>query len=263
MRERIDFDGDSVIVTGGAGGIGAAIVREFAKEGADVIVADIDADRGRAVADEVSAEFGTDARFIDTDVSDYEACRDCIAATVEAFGGLDVVVNGATSRRFPRSERFRAFVDQTTDHWQALLEVTLGGTVNMTHCSLPELADGDGGSVVNISSESRRGASNLSVGDTAANTMYASVKSALTGFTAALANEVGRHGVRVNAVSPGTVRTPETEGMLEREEDNIVDLIPLNRIGEPEDCAYLVLFLSSDAAEWITGQTVSVNGGFL
>jgi 3-oxoacyl-[acyl-carrier protein] reductase len=262
MREKIDFGGDSVIVTGGAGGIGETTVREFAKEGANVVVADIDVDRGQAIADVVTDEFGTDIRFVETDVSNYQACRDCVAATVDMFGGLDVLVNGATSRRFPRSERFQAFVDQSTAHWQGLIDVTLCGTVNMAHCALPELIDG-GGSIINISSKSRRGISNLSAGDTTENTLYATVKSGLTGFTAALANEVGQHGVRVNAVSPGTVRTDETEEMLAEAENEIVGMLPLNRVGEPEDCAYLVLFLSSDAADWITGQTMSVNGGLL
>lgn len=260
MREQIDFEGRVAIVTGGAGGIGGRTVREFAKEGADVVVADVDAAGGEALAEGASEPHDGEVRFVETDVSDYEACRDCVETTVEAFGGVDVLVNGATSRRFPREERFQQFVDQNPSHWEALVDVTLMGAVNMSHNALQVM---DGGAIVTISSETRRGAGNLGVGESTTNTMYATVKASHVGFTASLANEVGPHGIRVNAVSPALVRTGETEGMLDEHEDRLVEDYPMGRIGEPEDVANAILFLASDAAEWISGQTISVNGGHL
>jgi len=263
MREQIDFDGDVAVVTGGAGGIGGEIVEEFAAEGADVVIADVDADRGRAIAEAASDDHDGRAVFSEVDVSDVDACRGCVGAAVERFGGVDVLVNGATSRRFPREERFRPFVDQGPAHWDALVGVTLLGAVNMTHAALPRMIDAGSGAVVNISSVSRRGVSNLAAGDTGASTIYATVKEGLVGFTRAIATEVGGDGVRVNAVSPGTVRTQETAEMLERSEEDVAASIPLGRVGEPADVASAVLFLASDAAGWITGQTVPVNGGYL
>lgn len=263
MREKIDFTDDSVIVTGGAGGIGGEIVREFASEGANVVVADIDVEGGEALVEELDGKADGHVRFVETDVSDYDACRVCVEGTVDTFGGIDVLVNAATSRQFPRSERFMPFVDQSPEHWDGLIGVSFRGMVNMAHLVLPHMISAGEGSVVNISSESRRGIGNLSAGDTQASTMYTAVKEGIVGFTSGIATEVGSHGVRVNAVSPGTIRTQETASMLEKFEDDVVKSIPMGRVGEPEDTAYMVLFLASDAAGWVTGQTVSVNGGFL
>lgn len=264
MRELIDFTDAGVVVTGGAGGIGQTVVREFAAEGANVAIADIDRERGQAVADLVDDEFETTVTFVETDIGDYGDCQDCVETVVDAFDHLDVLVNAAASRKVSLPDKSRPFLEQEPSYWDPELSITLKGSLNMAHAALPHMIDRGSGSIVNFSSDSHRGQDpNITVGDHNL-TVYAAAKAGIVTFTKSLAKEVGPDGVRVNAIAPGIIQTPHTSGELSSEhEQALIDAHPLRRIGRPSDCAYLVVFLASDAADWITGQTVSVNGGFL
>ena len=204
MRELIDFDGRVAVVTGGASGIGEAVVTEFAKEGADVVVADIDDDRGPTVAEAIEADHGVSAAYRHTDVGDLGSCRDAVAATLDDRGRLDVLVNGAAAHA-----ETAPFVEEEPEAWAPHIEVTLKGALNMTRAVLPSMIDEGSGSVVSITSESYKGQDPRL-------TVYATAKAGVVAFTGTLAKEVGEHGVRVNAISPSTTRTPASAAWLEQ-----------------------------------------------
>lgn len=251
MRERIDFADQVAVVTGGASGIGEGIAEEFAAEGADVVVADIDDEAGQAVADGLEADHGVSATFSHTDVSDLESCQQTVETVLDGFGQVDVLVNGAAAHA-----ETVPFVEEDPGDWAPHIEVTLKGALNMTRAVLPSMVDRERGSVITISSESYKG-------QDPALTVYATAKAGLVAFTSSLAKEVGEHGVRVNAISPSTTWTPATADWLEQHGDKVAHAHPLGRLGEPVDHANAAVFLASDAADWITGQTLSVNGGYL
>lgn len=256
MKEQIDFTEQVAVVTGAASGIGEGIATEFAREGASIAVADIAVDRGTAVADRIAADHDVETTMVETDVSDYENCQTAIDTVVDELGGVDVLVNCAAGETGDLSAMTEPFVEETPEDWEPQIQVTLRGTLNMTHAALPEMIDQGSGSVISLISDSYQGHDpDL--------TVYATAKAALVTFTTSLSKEVGEHGVRVNAISPSTTKTPATEDWIEQHGEKVVQSYPLGRLGRPEDHAYAAVFLASDAADWITGQTISVNGGFL
>lgn len=256
MKEQVDFTERVVVVTGAASGIGEGIAKEFAKEGANIVIADIDTEGGQETADEIESEYGVTALVERTDISDYDACQETVEATVDEFGRLDTLVNCAAGETGDLSEMSKPFLEERPSDWDSQFDITLRGTINMTHNALAPMVDQESGSVISLISDSYQGQDpDL--------TVYASAKAALVTFTTSLAKEVGEHGVRVNAISPSTTKTPATEEWLEQYGDKVVQQYPLGRVGRPEDHANAAVFLASDAASWITGQTVSVNGGFL
>lgn len=255
MRELIDFDGHVTVVTGGASGIGAGIASEFGKEGSDVVVADIDVDGGRDVAEGIESDHGVTAEAVKMDVSDHEDCQATVEEVLEEFGRVDVLVNSAAADA-ASPEMTKPFVEEDSRHWDPHVNVTLRGALHATSAVLPHMIDREDGSVINVVSESYKG-------NDPSLAVYAAAKAGLVAFTNTVAKEVGEHGVRVNAISPSTTRTPATEDWLEKYGEKIVEAHPLGRLGRPEDQARAAVFLASDAADWITGQTLSVNGGYL
>lgn len=256
MKEVIDFTDQVAVVTGAASGIGEAIATELASESAGIAVIDIAVERGTTVADRIAAEHQVETTMVETDVSDYESCRSAIETVVDELGGIDILVNCVAGETGDLSAMTKPFVEERPEDWEPQIQVTLTGTLNMTHAVLPEMIDRGGGSVISLISDSYQGHDpDL--------TVYAAAKAALVTFTKSLSKEVGEHGIRVNAISPGTTETPATEAWIEQYGDKVVQAYPLGRLGQPEDHAYAAAFLASDAADWITGQTLSVNGGFL
>lgn len=254
MRELIDFSGETVVVTGGASAIGAAIGTEFAKEGADVVIADIDDERGTEAAETIAADHGVETLYEHTDVSDHEACQDLMTAVVDEFGGIDVLVNAAAVAA--PGDIAIPFLEETPENWDLQLNVTLMGAVNPSHAALPHMIENGGGAIVNFSSEAHKGQDNKLA-------MYGAAKSGVATFTKTLAKEFGGDDVRINAISPSATRTAATEEWMDKHGDHIVEAHALNRLGRPEDHANAVVFLASDAADWITGEILSVNGGYL
>jgi len=254
MREQIDFSGETAVVTGGASAIGAAIGAEFAKEGADVVIADIDDERGTDAVEEIAEEHGADTTYHHTDVSDLEACNDLVDAVVDEYGAVNVLVNAAAVAAPPAISI--PFLEETPDDWNAQLRVTLMGAVNPTHAVLPHMIENGGGAIVNFSSEAHKGQDNQLA-------MYGAAKSGVATFTKTLSKEFGGDDVRINAISPSATRTAATEEWMDKYGDHVLDQHALNRLGRPQDHANAVVFLASDAAEWITGEVLSVNGGYL
>ncbi|MEU9999235.1 SDR family NAD(P)-dependent oxidoreductase [Streptomyces sp. NPDC050848] len=236
------FEGYAALVTGGARGIGAGVVRRLVDEGARVVVADVDEDVAREAFGGVGA-----VRVVRCDVGDAESVDAAVAYAGEVFGGLDVLVNNAFAP--DRS-------DDTDGEWREQLDVTLMGAVRCARAAMPLLAAAGGrGAIVNIGSvnaEAHFG-----------NHAYSAAKAGLASFTRTLAGEAAPRGVRVNQVTPGTIATRGWESRQEQLAALAERVYPLGRVGTPEDIAAAVAFLASADAAWVTGTTLRVDGGLL
>jgi len=244
----IDLTGKRALVTGGSRGIGAAIARQLAENGADVAFTfQSSADRAQAVVRSIEAQ-GRRGVAIQADSADPAAIRRAVAEAVQALGGLDILVNNAAIARYDTIAEIKL------DDIDALLAVNVRGPVLATQAALPHL--GAGGRVVTIGSA---GADRI-VGATG--TVYFMTKSALQSFTRGLAHELGSRDITANLVQPGSTDTDmnPADGAFS---DFQRSLIPLGRYGAPADIAAAVAFLSSDAARHITGAVVNVDGGLL
>ena len=243
----------TVIVTGGARGIGRAIVEAFAHAGANVVIADLRLEAAEQTASGVGACECRRVIAVQTDVTkreDVERVRD---EALRQFGKIDVLVNCAGW------DHLLPFLKTTPELWQKVLNINFLGVVNMCHAILPHMVERKQGAIINISSDTGRVGS---FGEA----IYASSKAAIIAFSKTIAREHARDNIRVNVVSPGLCDTPLIEEMREDEFTakilgSIVNFIPMKRLGQPEEVAPTVVFLASDAASYITGQVLSINGG--
>ena len=242
------------IVTGGAAGIGRAICELFSEEGARVVIADIDRDGGHETAGLIG-DAGGEALFVETDVSDEAQVASLVDATVEKYGGINVLVNDAAAFVFGKVE------DVTPDQWERVLGVNVLGPAYTVKHSLPHLRAAGSGSIVNIASISGFVAQTALV-------PYNTSKGALVQMTRCLALDLAPDNIRVNCVCPGAVLTQATE--LHRQftgEDRDQFLTDaansnfLNRHGQPREIAYGALFLASDESSFMTGQPLIIDGG--
>jgi NAD(P)-dependent dehydrogenase (short-subunit alcohol dehydrogenase family) len=244
------LDNKSGIVTGSGQGIGRAIALAYAREGAQVMVSDINDEMGNETVRLIKEAGGT-AAFVHCDVSDEDSVKAMVEVTLKAFGQLDIACNSAALSRGsgPIHEFERSIFDQTidmclTNTWLCM-KYEIGAMLK------------NGGAIVNISS-------NASLRGQAFNTAYATAKAGVNILTKSSAAEYGAQGIRINAVSPGVIRTPGLEKYFEEQPDMAEGLkkkAVLNRLGEPEEIAEAVCFLSSSRASFITGQILSVDGG--
>ncbi|MGW6207436.1 SDR family NAD(P)-dependent oxidoreductase [Streptomyces sp. NPDC055089] len=241
------FDGYRVLITGAGQGIGAATARRLAAEGARVLVTDLDGDRARTVAAGIR-ESGGEADPLTCDVADRTAVGAAVDHAVSLFGGLDVLVNNA----YACTPDAALFEDEPDEVWQRDLDVTLSGAYRCARAALPHLAASGRGAIVSIGSVN--GVQDFG------NHAYSAAKAGLASLTRTLAGHAGPRGVRVNLVTPGTVRTGGWAGR-EAELARVSGLYPLGRVGEPEDIAAAVAFLASSDAAWVTGTTLCVDGG--
>lgn len=251
------LEGRVAIVTGAAHGIGRAICVELAGEGASVWACDVlEADlEGTAAA--VGEATGGPCRTERVDVTEPRAVEAFVQAAVRAEGRLDVLVNTAGG---VAGQTMRPIETVTDADWRRIFAINLDGAFHFTRAVAPAMKAGGRGSIVNISSGAGRSYSLTGI------QAYASAKAGLIGFTRQTARELGAHGIRVNCVAPGFVRSnPASErqwhAMGEEGQRRLLDGIALGRLGRPEDIAKAVLFFASDDAAWVTGQTISVDGG--
>ncbi len=223
--------GKTAIVTGGAAGIGAAIVARFREEGANVVIFDLNAEKK-------------------VDITDYEAVKKAVAEV----GPVDILVNNAGW------DTFRPFLKTDPAFWQKIISINLIGAMNMLHCVLPGMVERGGGKVVNVASDAGR------VGSSG-EAPYSASKGGLIALTKTLARELAGKGVRLNVVCPGLTETNmltefmNAAGNPDKLAEAYRRAIPIGRLGRPDDLAGAILFFSSDDADFITGQVLSVSGG--
>jgi NAD(P)-dependent dehydrogenase (short-subunit alcohol dehydrogenase family) len=247
---QIDLAGRAAVVTGAGSGIGEAIAKTLAEAGAAVAVADIDPGAAERVAKEIEAAGGT-ALPVTFDIADAGAVATGLAAVRDELGPVRIVVNNAATWVV------KPFADTTQAEIDRIFAVTVYGTINVTQAALADLTAEPGGRVVNVVSDSARTGEPYMAA-------YASAKAALLGLTKSVAREVGRKGTTVNAVSPGTTQTPGGADFIEKAggAEKLAKPYPLGRIGQPQDIANAVLFFASPLSDWITGQVLSVSGGY-
>jgi len=245
------LDGKVGLVTGGGMGIGRAICEAFAREGASVVVADFNEAAGQETVSAIN-ESGGKALFVKADVSNEEQVKAAVAAAIERFGRLDIACNSAAvSRGSGPIHQFEKGV------FDATLELCLTNTWLCMKYEIEAMLAGGGGSIVNISS-------NASLRGQANNTAYAAAKGGVNILTKSSASEYGAQGIRINAVSPGVIRTPGIEKYFAEQPkvaEGLKRAAAMNRLGEPEEIAEAVVFLCSERASFITGQLLSVDGG--
>jgi meso-butanediol dehydrogenase/(S,S)-butanediol dehydrogenase/diacetyl reductase len=250
------LDGKVAMITGGAGGIGAATARLFCREGAKVALVDIDKKKVDEQAALISGEILSSRILpLSADVSSREQTREAVSRTVAEFSGLNALVNNAAARDyFPLAEA-------PEESWQRIIATNILGVANCCQAALSELRGGRGGCIVNVSSVygvvGRKGMG-----------QYDATKAAILSFTRTLAAEEAEHGIRVNAVCPGSTLTPFTLGRakargMTEEELKAKGFAPclLNRWATPDEIAYPILWLASDEASFITGAALMVDGG--
>jgi len=241
------FEGRVSIVTGASQGIGEAIARDLAAEGATVVLVDVQAAKLEAVAASIAAAGGrAEARAVD--VGDSAAVEAAVAAVAAAHGRIDHLVNNAGITRDGLLMRMKE------EDWDAVLRVNLKGTFNFSRAVLRTMIAARYGRIVNI-------ASIAGLMGNPGQTNYAASKAAVVAFAKSLAREVGSRGLTVNAVAPGFIATAMTDALPEEVKKTYLEAIPLKKFGLPKDVSSAVKFLLSEEAAYITGQVVSVNGG--
>src|SRR5437764_4704106 len=243
------LEGRTALVTGGAGGIGAATCRRLAAEGAVVAVTDLNLDGARNVATEIGGG------AYELDVRSTESVRAAVGAAESDLGPLEVLVNNAGY------DEFGFFVNTDEAMWDRVLAVNLRGVIAVTHAVLPGMQERRSGRIVNVASEAGRlGSSGSGI--------YSAAKAGVIGFTKAVAREAARYGVTCNAVAPGPIETPllmaapEALGEIgQKLVDVMVGSTVLRRLGQPDEVAAAITFLASDDASFVTGQALGVSGG--
>lgn len=248
------LDGKVAVITGGASGMGLATVRRFVQEGARVVIADLNAAHGADVLAELSADGGDDrVRFEQVDVAAEDDVARAVATAVDQFGQLDVIFNNAGV-----GGAFGAVTDLHVDDWRYTFDVLVTGVfLGIKHAARQMIAQGWGGSIVNTAS-----VAGLSGG--AGPLCYSAAKAAVINLTRAAALELAPQRIRVNAINPGIIVTPLMHGgRLEEAEKMTAPFVPWPTLGQPEDIAGAVLFLASDDAGYVTGDTMLVDGGLV
>jgi len=260
----LNLAGKSVIVTGGGSNIGRAISLTFAREGVQLTIADVDEAQGKKVASEAEKLGAKTAHFVRTDVTSWEQVQAMVRSVEGRFGGVDVLVNnvGWTVDRL--------FIEKPREEWEREIQLNLWSVINCTRAVLDGMIKRGSGVIVSIGSDAGR------MGEFR-ETVYGACKAGVMALTKSLAREVGKHGIRLNVVCPGTTMPDSDEeiGALSMWKSGelrswntpemrarISKAYPLRRVGQPEDVASAVVFMASDAARFITGQTLSASGGY-
>ena len=235
------------IVTGASRGIGEGIARKFCQEGASVMLCSRSAESVAAIAESLSGE-GGDAKSTQADISNKADIEGLVDLTLKEFDRVDILVNNAGITRDT------LFMRMKDEDWDAVLQTNLTGTAYCMRALIRSMMRQRGGRIINISSV-------VGIAGNAGQANYAASKAGIIGLTKSVAKEVGSRGITVNAITPGFITTDMTEKISEADQRKMLEMIPAGSFGTPEDVAEAALFLASDAARYITGQAIQVDGG--
>jgi len=238
------------VVTGAAQGIGQSIAETLARLGANVVVADLQVEKAKAVATEITADTGQRTIAVQVDVSDSASAKALMDQARAEFGHVDILVNNAGITRDDLIMRMKEA------DWDLVININLKGAFNCSKAIIRSMMKQRYGRIVNITSVS-------GITGQAGQTNYSSSKAGLIGFTKALAKEVGSRNITVNGVAPGFIETVLTADLPQEIKDMGIKLTPLGRFGQPQDIANAVAFLASDEASFITGEVLTVDGGMV
>ncbi len=241
------FEGKTVLVTGGASGIGKATVMEFAQSGATVICADVNAEKGMELERE-AAITNFSVEFVTIDLADQNSVRSCAADVLKRHPRIDILVNAAGWNDI------QPFIENPPDYMDRVIAINLGGMLHLTQALLPGMIAAGKGKIVNVSSDAGRVGSG-------GETTYAAAKGGVIAFTKSLAREVARHSINVNCVCPGPTDTPMLQSRPEKLKEAFLRAIPFRRFAKPQEIADAVVFFASPRSDYITGQVLSVSGG--
>jgi NAD(P)-dependent dehydrogenase (short-subunit alcohol dehydrogenase family) len=241
------LEGKKAIITGAGSGFGKQMALTFAREGADVLVADISLPAVKKTAHEVEA-LGRKAIPTATDVGDESQVNEMATIARKELGKIDILVNNAGIAQFERIQ------DVSLDLWNELIRVNLTGTFLCSKAVIDHMIECGYGKIINLASIAGQTGRKVGVA-------YAASKSGIIGITRTLALQVAEYGINVNAIAPGPVLTPLFEVDSPEVLQRLTATVPFKRLGTPQDIANLVLFLASDEAEWITGEVIAINGG--
>lgn len=239
-----DTEGKVAIVTGGSSGIGKAIAERFVEEGMEVVIADVDAETGESVAEDL------DVTFMECDVSDYEQVENVVNSTVEEHGKLDVMVNNAGIGSTHGIE------EMEIEEWEKIISVDLDGVMHGVKAATPHIKE-TSGHIINTASIYGL------VGDVGA-TAYNAAKGGVVNFTRSVADDLARYDVNVNSICPGFVDTPMIEEAMEDEDfkQHVLTETPMGRVAQPEEIAGAAAFLASSDSSYVTGVNLPVDGGW-
>lgn len=244
------LSGKCAIVTGASNGIGRSIAVKLAEEGAFVIInynSDIKA--AEETLNVIKKNHGY-AHIYKADVSDYTQVKKLVKFAIDTFGKVDILVNNAGI------SKVGLFMDFNEKQWDDLINVNIKGAFNCSHAVIPNMIENKKGIIINMSSMWGNSGASCEV-------VYSATKGAVNSFTKALAKELGPSNIRVNAISPGVINTKMNKWLTEEEKSDLLDSVPLMRFGETSDVANLAAFLASDESSYITGQIITIDGGFI
>jgi 3-oxoacyl-[acyl-carrier protein] reductase len=243
----LKLTGKVALVTGAAQGIGKAVALLLAQNGADIVVSDINLEKAEETAKEIES-IGLKAIAIKVNVANLNDVERMVEAILEKFGKIDILINNAGITRD------KLILRMTEEDWDAVLNVNLKGTFNCTKAVVRHMAKQRSGKIVSIASV---------VGEmgNAGQVNYSASKAGVIGLTKTIAREFAQRRINVNAIAPGYIETPMTEVLPEKVKEELKRLIPMERLGKPEDVAEAVLFLVSEESNYITGHVLNVNGG--
>lgn len=236
------------IISGASRGIGRAIALELAKEGVNIAFNYLENKSAAEKLEKEVKDIGVKSKGSQVDIKDFEAVSDWVKSAKKLFGGLDILVNNAGII----NDKALMFMEK--DDWQKVIDTNLGGVFNLTSAVITGFLKQNSGNIINITSVS-------GIVGMSQQTNYSASKAGIIGFTKALAKEVAKYNIRVNAVAPGFIETDMVKGLKEKRREELQKSIPLNRFGNPEEVAKAVKFLVSESADYITGQTIIIDGG--
>lgn len=246
----IDLKGKTAIITGSARGIGRAIAEKLAEAGANIVVSDIMAEVGEQTAKEIAAKYGVETIFVEANVTKAEDNDKLVNTAVEKFGSLDIMVNNAGITKDSLFARMKE------EDFSRVIDINLKGAYLGAHAAYLKMMKQRSGVIINM-------ASVIGLTGNLGQANYAASKAGLIGMTKSIAAEAAKRGVRCNAIAPGFIHSEMTELLKEDVKKAILERIPMGEMGTVEDIANAVLFLSSDLSSYITGKTITVDGGMV